>query len=219
MTQSPAVQTGQTGDEGEQVLDIRPVRARWLDGWVAFAALTVPVFAVLYILTVPTGGWPPILLAHLVLVALFAAVELRLRNSRIRLTPTTIEERAYVQSEVRTPADQVAGVVLLDLYRGTSDGTNRQLFLVDAAGRTLLRMRGQLWDPAHLRAVATFYRVPITQAPVALTWKEARRSRFAGNFERWERHPRIVAGVVAVSGILLAVPVLAAITTVVDQGL
>lgn len=210
----PVVASGADADV-RAALVAKPTRARWADAYAVFTAITVPLFGTLYLLTAPAGPWVAVAVAHAVLIAVFAALELRLRRSGVRLTPTILEERSWLRSAVSTPAEQVAGVLLLDIYRGLTDGTHRQLFLIDADGRTLLRMRGQLWSKADLAAVAAYYAVPITDPGRPMTWKSVRRSKFAVNLERWERRPRLVATVLGVVGVIVVVPVLAIATQLV----
>lgn len=199
--------SGQTPPRvGTSVL-IRPKRDLWLSAWVACIMFTVPVFLSLYLITIPTGRWLPFAVAHLVLLILFAVAVARLRGAGIRLSDDGIREREYFSRMVFTSADTVASVIVIRLRDSNSDEISNQLFIVDAAGRTLLRLRGQLWHPHDLNQVMNFYAVPVLRVDAPMTWPQLRRS-YGRNLDRWERHPVLTIGALALAFILVMVPVL-----------
>jgi hypothetical protein len=192
----------------------RPKTSLWLSSWLVCMAFTVPVFFALYLVSAPEGRWFPIAVAHAVLLLLFAAVVWRLRGSGVRLSADGIRERAYFSGTVFTPAEAVSSALVVPLRDMSSDEVNEQLFLMDSAGRTVLRLRGHLWHPADLEQIVNYYAVPVRRLETALTWRELRRS-YGRNLEPWERHP-VVTGIALATLliVLVAAGVLAAMTAI-----
>ncbi|WP_210480929.1 hypothetical protein [Naasia sp. SYSU D00948] len=188
------------------------MRDLWLEGWLSFAAMSLPAFAALYIVTASTGWWPAVLIAQIAATGVFAAVAGRLRGAGVVLDADGIYERAYLRSTVFTPRQLVAEVLVIPVHRTLLDEVTHQLFMVDAAGRTLLRMRGQLWHRRDLYAAAHHFDVPVRVLEPALTWAQLRRSPYRRNLERFERHPLITATSLAVLTVAVITPVLAVVT-------
>jgi hypothetical protein len=192
----------------------RPKTTLWLSSWLVCMAFTVPVFFALYLVSAPLGRWFPIAVAHAVLLLLFAAVVWRLRGAGVRLSADGIRERAYFSGTVFTPAEAVASAIVVPLRDLSSDEVFEQLFLVDPAGRTVLRLRGHLWHPADLNQIVDYYAVPVLRIETALTWRELRRS-YGRNLEPWERHP-VLTGITLATLLIVVVAggLLAAMSTI-----
>jgi hypothetical protein len=173
---------------------VRPKRDLWLTAWGACASFVFPLFLSLYLITIPTGLWEPFAVAHVLLIGAFALAAERLRGAGIHLSPDGIRERAYFMPTVFTPVDRIASVLVLKLLDSNSEDMSRQLFIVDAEGQTLLRIRGQLWHSADFNRVMGFYALPIHVDEGPMTWPELRRSEYRRNLSRWERHPYLTGG-------------------------
>jgi hypothetical protein len=95
-----------------------------------------------------------------------------------------------------------------------SDEVSEQLFLVDSAGRTVLRLRGHLWHAEDLNRIVNYYAVPVRRMETALTWRELRRS-YGRNLEAWERHP-VLTGITLATLLIVVVAggLLAAMATI-----
>jgi hypothetical protein len=185
----------------------RPRRNLWSTAWVAWLAFTTPVFASLYLLTIPHGGWVPFALAHVFLMALFAAVAGRLRGAGVLLSADGIREREYLGALKFTPVEDVAAVLVVRLRDSYTDKVMPQYFVTDRAGRTVLRLRGQLWHPADVERMVEFYGVPVRVEDSDMTWPELRRA-YGANLDRWERHPVITTVVAAIVFLIVAIPLL-----------
>lgn len=189
----------------------RPKRTLWVAAWVTFSALTLPLYAALYFLTVPAGRWLPFAVSHVVLVLLFAVVAQRLKAAGLVLAPDGIREREYFSAMVFTPVAAIASVVVVKLCDSYGEQVSRQLFMLDAEGRTLLRLRGQLWHRTDFDRIAEFYPVPLRVVEPALTWREFRRD-FGCNLDRWERRPVLTASVLTVIAVAVALAMYLAVT-------
>jgi hypothetical protein len=138
-----------------------------------------------------------------------------LKGAGVALAPDGIREREYFSPMVFTPVEAIASVIVVKLCDSYGHHVSRQLFMIDAEGRTLLRLRGQLWHPSDLKLVADFYSVPVRRVEPAMTWPEFRRD-YGRNLVWWERHPIMTNLTLALVFIVIAVPtlliVMAAIT-------
>ncbi len=154
------------------------VRRRLLgQGLVAVASLTAPILLVLFWLTVPDGPWVWVVgaAAAIVLLVLYAVVQY-FRVS-VTVTPTHIIEKTFFSGVKRIPLDDVARAVLLDLHRTLAAEPRRQLFVLDADGRVLVRMRGDYWSTASIHKVAEhLVTVPVEHIDEALTLDELQRT-------------------------------------------
>jgi len=190
---------------GEDSHVFRPKQDLWTDAWVIWSAITIPLFLTLYLLTRQDGRWMPFLAAHIVLLLLFVAVVQRLKGAGVALATDGIRERAYAGRVVFTPVDLVSSVTLIRVFDSLSNEISQQLFLVDADGRTVLRLRGQLWHPADLTRIMSFYSVPVHAPQEVLTWREVRRDH--GSKLSWfERHALLTRALLVLGFLALAVP-------------
>lgn len=174
----------------------------------AAAALIIPVFAALLWFAIPRGSWPRVLICLAFVVLLYLAGAALLRGVSIRLTPDGLTERGFFRHHNRVPAKRIATVLVLDVYRGTSSDTTRQLFLLDTAGALLLRMRGEFWSTADLQTVADAFGVPVRQPDDPITPAALRREHpeLLYWFERWPWIGRIaIVGAMALLALILIV--------------
>jgi hypothetical protein len=196
-------------EQGRWAQRYRPKGDLWAGAWAAWLAFTTPVFASLYLLTIPDARWAPFALAHVLLMALFAAVAGRLRGAGILLSAEGIREREYLGALKFTPADNVAAVLVVEVRDSYTDKVMPQYFVIDRAGSTVLRLRGQLWHPADVQAMVQFYGVPVRVTTSDMTWPELRRAHGA-NLDRWERHPIITTVLAVIVFLVVAIPILLA---------
>lgn len=141
-------------------------------------ALTTPVFAVIYWLTIPSGAWPIVVVLHLIaLVASILAVSAYF-NTAVTVGPQEITVRdCLARTRTRTvTAEDVGSIVLLDLYEMNTLDTAPQLFVCDHAGRPLLRMRGQFWAQSSMQQVIEAFDCPVTAPPESVSLSDLRRT-------------------------------------------
>lgn len=193
--------------------DVRPRRGLWPRAWLQLTALTVPLFGALYWMTAPEGPWQVVLAVHLALTVLVVVALQWLRRAGVSLAPDGVRERAYFRRATFTPVERIASVLVLDV--GEPGVSSHQLFLLDEAGRTLLRMRGQLWSLVDLTQVAEYYHVPTRWIEQPLSWAEL-RLKHGSRLYRWERHPRWTAILLCAGVVAVAAPTLWAITVALD---
>lgn len=172
---------------------LRPHRHLFSRGVLAIFALTTPVFAVVYWLTIPSGPWPIVLIVHcLVLLATLLGL-IAFFDTLIKLGPRSVTERGFFGRVHTVESSQVGSVILLDLYESNALDTNPQLFVSDKGGKRMLRMRGQFWSRESMETVIDTLDHPVTVPPEAMTISELRRS--SPELLYWfERRPRVGRG-------------------------
>ncbi len=153
---------------------------------IVVAALTLPIFTAMLWYAIPRGSWPRVVIAFGFVLLLYAAAVLLLRSVSIRVEHDAVVERGFI-ARSRVPLKRVASAIVLDVYRGPSSETTRQLFLVDTAGELLLRMRGEFWAGDDIEAVATAVDVPVQRRLDPVTASAVRREmpELLYWFERW----------------------------------
>lgn len=168
---------------------------------------TIPIFFSLYVIVVPTGRWLPFVIAHVALLLLFTLAARRLSGAGIALAADGIREREYFSGMVFTPVEAIASVVVVRVRKSNSDDVSEQVFMLDAEGRTLLRLRSQMWHAADLNQMINFYAVPIRRDEAALSWSQLRHLH-GRNLDRWERHPIVTVSALALLILVVMVPLL-----------
>ena len=172
---------------------LRPHAHLFTRGIIAVLALTTPVFAVLYWLTIPDGVWPIVLAIHIVVVVATVLAVFAFFGTTIQILPDGVRERGFFGRVTDIRPGMVGSVVLLDLYEGSTLDTLPQLFVTDAHGRLLLRLRGQFWSREDMERVAEELDVPVTTRSESITLTELRR--VSPELLYWfERFPRVGRG-------------------------
>jgi hypothetical protein len=171
---------------------LRPHAHLYKRGLVAIFALTTPVFAVLYWLTIPDGVWPLVLGIHILAVAATTLGVLSYFSTTIQFVPEGVRERGFFGRTIEVRHGMVGSVLLIDLYEGSTLDTQPQLFVTGTDGRVLIRMRGQFWAFADMERVAEELDVPITKRAESVTLTELRRTspELLYWFERFPRFNR-----------------------------
>lgn len=151
---------------------LRPRRTLFWQGVIACAAFLTPVFAVLYVLTVPTGdGWWIVASMQALATGLIVLAAARFFLATIWVGEGGIAERGYLSPRRHFPIGQVASIVRARTF-GHGAEVIDQLFVCDAEGRCLVRMRGQFWWPRDLDAVVDTLGIPVTVLPEVMTLRE-----------------------------------------------
>ena len=173
----------------QQSTVLRPHAHLFTRGIVAVLALTTPVFAVLYWLTIPSGAWPAVLGLHILAVAATTLAVLAFFSTTIELGPDGVKERGFFGRTVVVSPAMVKTVTIVHLYESSTLDTLPQLFVTGLDGRLLIRMRGQFWAPEDMERVAEELDVPITRPDDSMTLTELRRA--SPELLYWfERFPR-----------------------------
>jgi hypothetical protein len=187
---------------------IRPSRERY--GKTLFASAGLAVVLIVIAVGQSTAGARAgvgALAAAAALVAL--GVGLHWRNARIEIEPGRVARTNLLGITTDLPIGSVATVLIALRFASTAAVPVERLFLFDADGAVLLRMRGEAWDVESMAAVGAA--IPVAPIVIAETiGPDELRRRFPGAVEPWEAHPTryglaigaLVVAVIAVGGIL-----------------
>lgn len=202
-------------DTERAALVIRPVWSRVvITGSSSVGLVVLPPFLALYWLTAPTGRWPTVLAIHALTLTAVAVAALRIRCAAVRIDARGIQESRYLGRFAVTPRREIDAVIVVRVLAASSLDTESHLFVLDRAGRTRLRMRGNRWPADALSAVEQALEAPVQRPPAPLTRRELRIG-FRPNLDWHERHPRVVATATALLCTAIAAPVFAAINSLI----
>jgi hypothetical protein len=155
---------------------LRPDRRLFRQGVITVLALTMPVFAVLYWLTIPSERWPVVLAVQLAVILVSFFIVLGFLGAAIRVSPEGVSERGFFGRRHQAPIEAIGSILLVEIYRDSALDTQPQLFICSANGGLLFRMRGIFWTRADMDAVVDTIDVPIAVAESTVTMTELRRS-------------------------------------------
>lgn len=165
------------GGEVNREIVLRPHKRIVRETFLVFLAFCAPTFTVLYWLNAPTGAWLPVLIAQVVVTLAYVLSMIAAHRVMILVDATGISERGFLRRYMTFPHATVGRVVLLNLYSSGSLDTNQQLFVTDADGNLLVRMRGQFWSDEDMELVADTLDVPVVRVPEPVTLADLNRLR------------------------------------------
>lgn len=195
----PAPRRRPSPNPGQGEIVLRPRAQILAQARLVAAALTVPILAAMLWFSIPRGTWLRVLVALAFVTAIYCLGWYLVRSARICLSHDGMVERGFFRRDNRIPAKRIAAVLVVDVYRGSTAETDRQLFVVDAAGELLMRMRGQFWSAEDMDTVAAAFGVPVRRPEDPLTWRGLRTQ--SPELLYWfERFP--LAGGLSVAGVL-----------------
>jgi hypothetical protein len=171
------------------IVTLKPFRQRhWLPIVGSFVAAVVPVYITAFVIASTGGRIVPVSVAAAVTLVIAALVAWRFSRARLVLHAGGMVEHGLLGRMRSTPREAVASAVLLALYDTQSVQTRRELFVLDAEERTLLRMSGASWTDQHMRSVLRHFDVLVETIDTPMTLHDLRHTR--PGILRWsERHP------------------------------
>jgi hypothetical protein len=178
-------------------IGLRPSGRIYRGPLLGIVSFTTPVFGVLYWLAVEQGeNWKLVAGVHVAIGLVVLLAWLFLLQSGIQLTDEGVRERGILGRTRQIPRGDARTALLVDLYMDHSTEIRPNLFITDATGKLLLRMRGQFWTVAQMQLVAKQLDVPIRRrkkpetltdfretAPQLLYWYE--RLHAPGSHSDW----------------------------------
>jgi hypothetical protein len=169
---------------------LRPqVRRVGLKTFASGLAFIVPVYGVAVALAADAGHLMSTIMSGSALACAAALVAVRMASARIELSDAGIVEHGILPRGVVTDRSELASALIVPVYDADGVKARPQLFIADAAGRTLLRMRGGYWSAKQINAVAMYFGISIVVSE-PLTRVELRR-RHGIRLYWFERHPRL----------------------------
>ncbi|AMB59430.1 hypothetical protein [Microterricola viridarii] len=158
----------------------------------AILALLIPIFAVLYWLTIPSGGWLIVVLFKLIVIAVIARFVLIYHQAGVFVSPVGVRESGFTGLRRQIHANEIESLLLVSMYSGLTVDVEEHLFVIGHDGRTLLRMRARYWSHDAIGRVIDTLDVPATIIRDPQTINEFRRehSKLLFWFERRPRRSR-----------------------------
>ena len=144
------------------VVAVRVRQGLLAQGISALLALSVPILIVLYWLTIPTGAWIWVAVAQAVILIAVVFSTIRFLRVQVSVTTTHLLERRFFFGTTRIPLDSINRVIMLEMHRTMATQSRLQMFVLDQAGRPLLRMRGEYWSRNSINRIASH----LTMAPI-----------------------------------------------------
>jgi hypothetical protein len=176
---------------------LKPQRLIFRQSLIAVALSSSLVFAVLYCLAIPGGYWRTIAAIHVGVLACTALAARHYFGSRIVLVDDGVEERGYAGRVSTVQRESAHSILIIDIDEYHSGETLTNLFVADAAGHRLLRMRGRYWSAPDMEQVALHLGSLVIRAnqPVSTYELHAEWPGLLYWFERVPRFDRITGGV------------------------
>jgi membrane protein implicated in regulation of membrane protease activity len=167
---------------GEQVITtethvLRPHAHLFRSGLIAVLALTTPVFAIAYWLTIASGWWPLTIAIHVLVGLLALLVVLQYRRTSVMVSPQGVRERAFLGHVTEIANSDIGSLCLVEIYRDSALDTQPNLFILDSAGRPRIRLRGQYWSRSAMEDLAEVLDRPLVSLDESVTISELRSSR------------------------------------------
>jgi hypothetical protein len=167
---------------------LKPQRLIVRQSLIAVALGSSLVFVVLYSLAIPGGYWTTIAAIHAGVLACTAIAARHYFGSRIVLVEDGVEERGYAGRVSRVPRASAHSILIIQIDEYHSGETLTNLFVADAAGHRLLRMRGRYWSARNMEQVARHLGAVVTRANQSVSTHEL-HAEWPGLLYWFERVP------------------------------
>ncbi|GAB3797088.1 hypothetical protein GCM10028798_07800 [Humibacter antri] len=156
---------------------LRPHRHLLASGVIAALALTTPLFAVAYWLTIGNGGWQITLAVHVLVAVIAILAVLQYRRTNVVVSPEGVRERGFLGRVSEIPEREIGMLCLVEIYRDNALDTQPNLFILDTAGVPRIRLRGQYWSRADMEDLADVLDRPLVSPQESVTLSEMRSTQ------------------------------------------
>jgi hypothetical protein len=186
----------------ESVRILKPHGHLLRQGIIVTVAFMVPVFLVLYFLTVPSGWWRTIVAAQVISSLIVVLLAIALLRTKIWVSSTEIAERGFFGRMKRLSKSDIDSIMIVQMYAGSSTETSPQLFVRGQDGKQELRMRGQFWSLESMDTVIAVLGVPVDRVDENLSTDEV-RDDYPGLLYWFERRPVVAAAVFTITAAIV----------------
>ncbi|MDZ4044270.1 MAG: hypothetical protein U1E32_00645 [Rhodoglobus sp.] len=175
---------------------VRPRESLVRAGAVALVIGGIPLFGVLYWLSLAQGSWRRVLAVNVTVAAIALFAWIRHRRAYTEVGESQLVKQAYLRRRV-VDRDRIASTLIAHTWRPGSSESIPQLLVLDRAGECLVRLRGTVWSLESMETIAEALGVPSTVETHTMTLREFYAEH--PNTAYWyEGRPWItVAGIVA----------------------
>ncbi|WP_146070678.1 hypothetical protein [Cryobacterium sp. M91] len=158
--------------EPAQIRVLRPRERIISHAIIAALALFIPLFLVLYWLSIPRQTWPFVLEIQCGFTALGVIFGLGVSKMALRVTPDRLSVRSLLGRETHVATADIGSVVLVELYQSGTADCLPHLYLLDAAGDVLVHLSGQIWSRSTIESAIDQLGVAVLRPPDPLTVAE-----------------------------------------------
>ena len=153
---------------------------------IAALALFIPLFLVLYWLSIPRQTWPFVLEIQCGFTALGVIFALGVSKITLSVTPDRLSIRSLLGRERHVAIADIDSLVLVELYQSGTVDCLPHLYLLDASGDVLVRLSGHVWSRQSLETVIDELGLTVLRPPDPFTAAELGRLRpqFVGRLTR-----------------------------------
>lgn len=163
------------GVDDEHTHEIRLLSHLFRQTIIAILAFFLPLFAVLYWLTIPHDLWFAVALSQLVATGLISYGVYAHRRTHIIVSPLGFSERGFFGRTTQHAAAEVDTIIFLEMYQSDTLDTYAQLFVTEKGGKVILRMRGQFWARTDMEMVIEELAAPVVRITAPMTLHELNR--------------------------------------------
>jgi hypothetical protein len=171
---------------------IKPTSAVLRRSALATGVFLVPFSVILYLITVPKGPWDLVLATEVIVLLVLLLSVIGFRRAGFWVGPEGIAERGFFGAKRFVPVSEIDSVVVVEHFENSESDSIPQLFVCDANGKQLVRMRGQFWSRESMDFVSETLPVPIKEVTDPVTAAEL-LDEYPGLLYWFERHPTIAA--------------------------
>lgn len=150
----------------------------------------IPVFIVLFAMTVPDGPWELVLIAQILISVAILISSWRFFKLAIWVSGDTITERGFFRLHREFRTSEVGSLLFVNTYNGRE--IHPQLFVRDHNGALLIRMRGQFWSRDAMDQLVEALDVPVQLIEDPTTIAELRETIPKGLY--WFERLPVAAG-------------------------
>jgi len=169
---------------------LRPLADVFRQGILACLVFMIPVFIVLFAMTVPDGPWELVLIAQILISVAILISSWRFFKLAIWVSDDTITERGFFRLHREFSRSEVGSVLFVNTYNGRE--IHPQLFVRDHSGALLIRMRGQFWSRDAMDQLVEALDVPAQLIEDPMTVAELRETTPQGLY--WFERLPVAAG-------------------------
>ncbi|GAA1821944.1 hypothetical protein [Agromyces salentinus] len=155
---------------------LRPRRTLGRNIGFSIAALLLPILATQLWFLDPSGAWSLFAGAGAVIAALLVIAWIAYQRTQASVSRYGIVERGFFGGTYTIPSRDIATVLRVQLYRGSSLDTTQELFVVSRSGRGVFRMRGHFWNTSTMDRIAGILDVEETVRTEPVTLAELRET-------------------------------------------
>ncbi|WP_146069467.1 hypothetical protein [Cryobacterium sp. Y11] len=132
-------------------------------------ALFIPLFAVLYWLSIPRQTWPFVLEAQSGLTTVGAIFVVGVNKMTLKVNTDGLSIRGLLGHRTRLATSTIGSLLLVDLYQSSTVEYLPHLYVLDSDDDVLLHLSGHLWSRSALESVIDGLGIAALRLPDPLT--------------------------------------------------